>query len=395
MSTPPINGNEILIARVHSVLRTGQRHLRRASTCSIWVGDVPTETFVAEVEGSEEEEVMDEIGVGVVGCGFVGRGAHVPSLEHIDGARLAAVADADATRRNKAASKHGAEASYADYHALIDDPNVDAVIVALPTPLHVPASIAALEAGKHVICEMPLATNLEDADRLVEAARTACGILMPSLTFRFTSNYVKAKAMIAQGAVGAPTSVLYREFIPAADLAAQWPADCWMWRIGESGGPLFTLSVWSIDLVRWLFDTEITDVRPVVKYTPLEKTSGTLGYDANVALRLANGMVGCLQYSGSVNRAASKSNLEVVGDATNVLCASDNDRVILLGEQPERTEWNVKESGPRMWGHEQQNAYFIRCIREGRKPEITPEDGRRAMQIALQIVEATAETVRA
>ena len=299
-----------------------------------------------------------------------------------------AVADADEKRRTKAAQKHQVESCYDDYAKLVNDPNVDAVVVALPTPLHVAASLAALEAGKHVICEMPLAPSLAEADELIAAAARAGALLMPSLTFRFTSNYVKAKQLIAQGKLGNPTSVIYREFIPATDLASQWPADCWMWQIDKSGGPLFTLSVWSIDLVRWLFDSEIASVDPVVKYTPLEKTGGTLGYDAHVALRLANGMVGCLQYSGSVNRAVSTSNLEVVGDSTCVLSAADNDRVTLFGESPEKTVWNVKESGPKMWGHQQQNEYFIACIRKGEEPDLKPEDGRRAMEIALQIATA-------
>ena len=334
---------------------------------------------------------MKELGIGVVGCGFVGRGAHVPSIAEIEGARLVAVADADPKRRDKAATKHKVEKSYDDYRKLVQDPQVDAVIVALPTPLHVPASIAALEAGKHVICEMPLAPSLEEADRLIDAANKASVVLMPSLTFRFTSNYVKAKQMITEGAIGVPTGVLYREFIPASDLASQWPADCWMWQIAKSGGPLFTLSVWSIDLIRWLFDTEIVSVDPAVKYTPLEKTGGTLGYDAYVTLRLANGMVGCLQYSGSVNRGASKSNLEIIGDSTCMLSAEDNDRVTLFGDSPEKTIWNVKESGPKMWGHQQQNEYFVRCIQEGRKPDVKPEDGRKAMEIALKIATATAD----
>ena len=75
---------------------------------------------------------------------------------------------------------------------------------------------------------------------------------------------------------------------------------------------------------------------------PLEKTGGTLGYDAYATLRLANGMVGCLQYSGSVNHAASKSNLEVIGDSTCMLSASDNDLVTLYGESPQKTSGTSK-----------------------------------------------------
>jgi predicted dehydrogenase len=334
---------------------------------------------------------MKPLGVGVIGCGFVGRGAHVPSFAEIEGARLVAVADADPRRREKVRAKHQVESAYDDYHKLILDPQVDAVVVALPTPLHVPASLAALEAGKHVICEMPLAPSLEEADRLIEAARRSSAVLMPSLTFRFTPNYVRTRELIEEGRIGCPAAVMYREFIAASDLASQWPAGSWMWQIGESGGPLFTLSVWSIDLVRWLFDTEIVSAEPVVKYTPLAKTGGTLGYDAYVALRLANGMVGCLQYSGTVHRAAAGSKLEVVGDNSASLMAVENETVALLGENPQTTLWNVKESGPRLWGHQQQNAHFVECIRHGRQPAIRPEDGRKAMELALKIARATAE----
>jgi predicted dehydrogenase len=232
---------------------------------------------------------------------------------------------------------------------------------------------------------MPLAPSLEEADRLIEAAQRAGVCLMPSLTFRFTPNYVRAKEIITAGTLGKPTGVMYREFIAASDLASQWPADSWMWQVDKSGGPLFTLAVWSIDLVRWLFDTEIASADPVVKYTPLARTGGTLGYDAYVSLRLANGMVGCLQYSGSMIRAAAGSKLEVIGDGPCSLAAAENESVTLLGEQPQSTTWNLKESGSRMWGHQQQNAYFVRCLREGRQPDVRPEDGRKAMEIALQI----------
>jgi predicted dehydrogenase len=332
---------------------------------------------------------MDKIGVGVVGCGFVGRGAHVPALKTIECAHLAAIADPDEKRRTKAATKYDVPGAYEDYQQLIDDPDVQAVIVSVPTHLHAEVSLAAIKAGKHVLCEMPLAANLEEADEVIAAANEAGVYLMPSLTFRFTPNYVKAKQMIQDGVLGAPTAMLYRELIPAKDLAKQWPPGCWVWDVEETGGPLFTLSVWSLDLMRWLNDAEIVEVHPVTKYTPLEQFGGTLGYDSFCNLRLSNGVVACIEYSGSVASSVSSSLLEVIGDSTSVLRATDNDRVILVGEDPEKTEWNVKEPGPRMWGHEQQDEHFVRSILDGTAPCIAPEDGRKAMEVALQIGRAT------
>jgi predicted dehydrogenase len=328
---------------------------------------------------------MDQVGVGVVGCGFVGLGAHVSSFAKIEGSRLAAVADPDPKRLGKAAEKYRPQATYQDYSDLVADPAVQAVVIALPTPLHGKVAMAAIEAGKHVLCEMPLAANMEEADQMIAAARKQGVVLMPSLTFRFTPNYVKVKQTIDSGELGVPTTVLYREFISASDLAMQWPPGSWMWDRQASGGPLFTLSVWSIDLFRWLLGSEITEASGAANYTTLDQFGGTLGYDASATVKFANGVVGCLQYSGTVTPAASTSYLEVVGSSTQVIKATGNETVTRYADSPRVTEWYVKEHGARQWGHYQQDQHFIECLLAGREPSITPEDGRKAMEIALKI----------
>ena len=255
--------------------------------------------------------------------------------------------------------------------------------------MHAAASLAAIKAGKHVLCEMPLASNLKDVDGMIEAADKAGVTLMPSLTFHFTPNYVKAKELIDKGVLGNISTLMYREFIPAKDLAMQWPVGCWVWDIEKSGGPLYTLAVWSIDLLRWLAGSDIVEVHPTTKYTKLAKYGGTLGYDAAASLRFANGMVGCLQYSGSVTHSASASRLEVIGDSTYMIDASHNDKATLFGEDPFKSEWDVKQTGARMWGHQQQDEYFVQCLLDGKQPSITAEDGRKAMAIADKIARAT------
>lgn len=332
---------------------------------------------------------MKPVGIGVIGCGFVGRGAHVPAMDEMPEARLVAIADADERRREKVATKYHVDAAYPEHRALLANRDVEAVIIAVPTPLHAEVAIAAMEAGKHVLCEMPLASTIDDAQRMIDVAQRQGVILMPGLNFRFTPNYVKAKQLIESGSIGDMAALTYREWIPAADLAAQWPAGAWMWNIEQSGGPLFTLAVWSIDLIRWLTGGDIAQVHAATSYTRLEKTGGTLGYDAAVALRMTTGEIASLQYSGSVNHESTISILEVVGNATNVLTATNNDRVALLADEPSRTEWNVKQPGPRMWGHYQQDAHFVDCIRHGKVPSIVPDDAIKAMIIAMQIAEAS------
>lgn len=337
---------------------------------------------------------MYTIGVGVVGCGFVGRGAHVPAFNDIEGARLVAVADPDERRRGKVTKKYDVRSSYDDSADLVKDPDVDLVVVAVPTPLHAKVALEAIEAGKHVLCEMPLAPSLEEADELIDAARRHGVCLLPGLTFRFTPTFVKVKELISRGAIGQPAAVVYREAIPASDLARQWPPGSWMWQVDESGGPLFTLSVWSIDLVRWLLDAEVGNVHAATNYTSLEKLGGTLGYDASATLQLESGVVASLQYSGTVAPSAASNWLEVIGDSTGVLKAEGNESVTLFDDEPAKTEWNVKQPGPGMWGHQQQDEYFIRCIQEGKEPDVTAEDGRRAMEIALEMCRTRAPVTR-
>ena len=313
----------------------------------------------------------------------------MPAFASLENSFLAAVADPDEKRLGKVAKKYDVSATYKDYQDLVKDPNVNAVVVSLPTPLHARAALAAIEQGKHVLCEMPLAASLEEADQIIEAADKSGVILMPGLTFRFTPNYVKAKQLYDEGRLGNLSAAMYREFIPAKDLAGQWPAGSWVWNLEASGGPLYTLAVWSIDLMRWLMNTEITQVHSSCKYTKLERFGGTLGYDAFASLQFANGVVGCLQYSGSVTHSASASRLELVGDSTHVIEATGNDKVTLLSEEPAKTEWDVKQPGPAMWGHLQQDEYFVNCIKDGERPTITPEDGRKAMQVAQRIATAS------
>jgi predicted dehydrogenase len=327
---------------------------------------------------------VDSIGVGIVGCGFVGRGAHVPAFAKTEGSKLVAIADPDEGRRANVTKKYQTK-TYSDYNDLVNDPEISLVVVSVPTPLHGPVAMAAIQAGKHVLCEMPLARTLDEANQIIEAAEKQGVVLMPSLTFRFTPTFVRIKELIAQGKLGEPTAAIYREFIPARDLAMQWPAGGWMWDLEKSGGPLFTLAVWSIDLARWLFEAEIDSVGAAVKYVTLEQFGGTMGYDSSATLGMSNGTVVSLQYSGTTNRSGSSNTLEVVGSSTAVVKANGNETVTLFGDDPVKTEWNVKEPGARMWGHVQQDEHLIRCLQSGKQPSITPDDGRIAMEVALQV----------
>jgi len=332
--------------------------------------------------------MSDKVGVAVVGVGFVGGQAHTPSFKKIEGSELVALCARTEKRVKPLAEKYDVK-YYLDYDKLLEDPKVHAVVLAVPTPLHFNAAMKAIKKGKHVLCEMPMAPTIDQVKELQKAAEEAGVILMPVLNFRFAPIYDKTKEMIKSGAIGKPIAIHFREFIPAMSIADQWPAGSWAWNIEISGGyPDFTLSVWSIDMIRWMFESEIENVEWMSNYPKFEKYGGILGYNTMGLIKLSNGIVGSLHYSASVNPLASTSRLEVYGDNTNVLHAIWNDKIVLYGSNQEPQEWNLDVKGTRVWGHRQADEHFIECILHKKQPKVSVEDAVKAQEVAQKITKS-------
>jgi predicted dehydrogenase len=328
-----------------------------------------------------------EVGIGIVGLGFVGERAHLSSFRSIPGAKLVAVADVDMERVKRAVEKFYLKSAYSSHIDLVRDPEVDAVVISAPTFLHRQIAVDAARAGKHILCEMPLAPTLHEAQEIVDEAEAAGVIFMPSLNFRFTPNYVKVKELMASGLIGVPVAAFYREFIAAEELAQQWPANSWAWDKEKSGGgPGFTLSVWSVDLLRWLLQADVVEVHSSLRDVVLKQFGGTIGYNRLAVLEFSNGVVARLEFSGLVRPAMSVSRLELLCDSMNSLVTEGNDRVILCGAEPDRQEWIFREKGPRVWGHLQEDQHFVESILMKRRPTVTPEDALKAQEAAARIV---------
>jgi predicted dehydrogenase len=329
--------------------------------------------------------MVDKVGVAVIGVGFVGGQAHVPSFKKIEGSELVALGARTEKRVKPLAEEYGVK-YYLDYDKLLEDPKVDAVALAVPTPFHYDSAMKAIKKGKHVLCEMPLAPTISQVKELQNAAEKAGVILMPILQFRFAPIYVKTKEMIKTDAIGKPIALHFREFIPASALAEQWPINSWAWNIEKSGGyPDFTLSVWSIDMIRWMFESEIVDAEFRSSYPKIEMYGGILGYNTMGVIKLSNGLVGSLHYGASVTPSASTARLEVYGDNTNVIHAIWFNKILLYGQDEQPKEWDLDVKGTRVWGHRQLDTHFIDCILNHKKPQVTAEDAIKAIEVAQKI----------
>jgi predicted dehydrogenase len=331
--------------------------------------------------------MSEKVGVAVVGVGFVGGQAHAPSFKKIENSELVALGATTEKRVKPLAESLGVK-YFLDYDKLLEDPKVRAVALAVPTPMHYELSMKAIKKGKHVLCEMPLAPTISQMKELQKAAETAKVVLMPVLQFRFAPIYLKTKEMIETGMIGKPIALHFREFIPAMSLAEQWPLGSWAWSIEKSGGyPDFTLSVWSIDMIRWMFNSEIADVEWMSSYPQIEKYGGILGYNTMGVIKLSNDMVGSLHYGASVTPSASLARLEVYGDNTNVIHAINTNKILLYGQEQQPQEWNIEVKGTRVWGHRQIDEHFIDCILHHKQPQVTVDDAIKAVETAQKITE--------
>jgi len=206
------------------------------------------------------------IGVGVVGLGFMGR-VHVDAYARarttaID-CRLVAVGDPRPATSITPASHDGenlqaAEGGevgpdvrrYASATAVFEDPDVELVSVCTPTDTHASLAVEALEAGKHVLLEKPVATTIEEVRMVAEAARRSGRLLMPGMCMRFWPGWTWLKERIAEGDLGRLVGVTFTRMGAPPSWSPEFYLDA-----GRSGGALFDLHIHDSDFVQYCFGT--------------------------------------------------------------------------------------------------------------------------------------------
>ena len=139
---------------------------------------------------------------GIISTANIARGAFLPALRVSGGGVADAVAGRDAARTAQWAAEHGVARAVAGYQALIEDPSVDALYIAVPNSLHADLTIAALRAGKPVLCEKPLCGVLADTERVLSVAQETGTLLWEAFVFPFNEHMERIKSLIADGAIG-------------------------------------------------------------------------------------------------------------------------------------------------------------------------------------------------
>jgi len=193
-----------------------------------------------------------KVRVAVIGCGGIANGKHMPSLAKLDTVEMVAFCDIVTERAEKAAAKFGtAEAkTYEDYREVFKDASIDVVHVCTPNDSHAEITIAALEAGKHVMCEKPIAKTAEDGRRMVETAKRTGKKLTVGYNNRYRPDSLHLKKVIEDGTLGeiyfTKAHAIRRRAVPT------WGV--FLDEEKQGGGPLIDIGTHALDLVLWMMD---------------------------------------------------------------------------------------------------------------------------------------------
>jgi predicted dehydrogenase len=218
---------------------------------------------------------------GVLSTASIGRVKVIPAIQSAPHCEVVAIASRDAALARSVAGELGIAKAHGSYEALLADPDVDAVYIPLPNHLHATWAIAAADAGKHVLCEKPLALSAADAEGMIEVADRAGVLLMEAFMYRLHPSWVAVRELIASGRIGSLVAV--------QSWFSYFNDDPVNIRniVEVGGGALYDIGCYSINLSRMLFGAEPQRVDGVIVRDPATGTdvvtSGILGFGTGLA----------------------------------------------------------------------------------------------------------------
>jgi predicted dehydrogenase len=313
---------------------------------------------------------------GLLGCGDIAAKRVAAALRETPGSLLAAVARARAELAADFARQHGARRWYADWRDVIRDPEIDAVYVATPVRLHVEHTVAAAEAGKHVLCEKPMALDVAGCKRM-KAAAAAHGVRLGIAYYRHHYPIVaRLRALIAAGEIGTPVFASVQAF-ELFDPGPDHPR-AWLLRRSESGGgPMMDFGCHRIEVLLDLFgpvaEVDGFPVNVRLKSREVEDT-------CIARLRFRSGAEAVLAVSHAVKE--SRDSIEIFGSVGSMHVPVLNQarlRVVTASETRE-------EDHPAPANlHQPLVADFVQAIRERRDPTVTGEIGQEVSRVLAAV----------
>lgn len=323
---------------------------------------------------------MNELSVGIIGFGYMGR-LHAQACTRVEGgARVTAIADpnSELTGIPKGA-RH-----FADYRELLEDSHLDAISICAPTYLHCPMTLDALAAGKHVLLEKPIALNMEEANRMLAAARQAGKTLFVGMTHRFYPELLEAKRLLDEGGIG--DLVLCRDNILEHFGFLQSPP----WYLDKKlagGGTVLTSGIHLVDRLRWFTDQRITHV---AGYSGNPYFSMSVEDAAQMHLRFESGLAAELTFAWMREPHPLVCDLELIGTKGSLIVHTWKGYELHTAGGSRVKEVYQDEPHPQkvLVGVIGEMTEFVNSIRERRSPSPSAEESAEALQVIMAFYEA-------
>lgn len=343
---------------------------------------------------------MKKIKVGIIGTGDISS-VHIQGYKALENVELYAACDLNEQRVRKVAEEHNIKHVFTDYNEMLKLEELDAVSVCTWNSQHAPATIAALKAGKHVLCEKPMAMNTREAEEMEKAAKEAGKLLMVGFVRRYGNDCRILKDFIDNGMMG---DIYYSKatYLRRAGYPGGWFGD----KQRSGGGPLIDLGVHVIDLVRYLMGrpkavavTGVTfdklgprsNIKANKGYTSTEKSNVDIFDVEDLAVALIkfdNGAALTVETSFSLNVKTNTSNIELFGtkagaklDPKLEFYSEHNDYLVdVIPAHDTALSFEGLFEG--------EIAHFIDCIENGTECISPAEDGVELMRIIDGIYES-------
>jgi predicted dehydrogenase len=348
------------------------------------------------------------VGIGIVGAGFA-RTTQIPGFRNCEGAKIVAITSRHREHAESVAREFGIEHVTNDWRELVDRDDVDLVSVVTPPATHMEITLAALDRGKSVLCEKPMAMNAGEAKQMTDRAREAGVLALIDHELRFLNSRQTMRAMLSNGAIGV---VRHSNYVFRSDNRASLDRT-WDWWSDQTmgGGTLGAIGSHAIDSFRWMLAAEVSEIcamlsthvseRPETPGGPTRRV--TTDDDAKLILRfgdsrLTKGATGGA--SLSVVEAGKRENSVEVYGSNGALMAEESGALWHSPAdsgawQPVQTDQDAMAPGMRegSWsrGFTAFSAAIVAALREGRKTvegAATFDDGYR-VQLVLDAARAS------
>ncbi|WP_077624513.1 Gfo/Idh/MocA family protein [Sediminibacillus massiliensis] len=332
---------------------------------------------------------MKKLRVAVIGCGSIAKNRHLVEYENNPVVEITAVCDIVEERANKTAEKYNASA-YINYLQLLEVEKIDAVSICTPNYLHAPMSIAALNAGCHVLCEKPMATTAEEAEAMIEAARLNNKKLMIAHNQRFVPSHAKARALVEAGEIGKIFSFRTTFGHGGPEDWSADGADSWFFNKEQAFiGAMGDLGVHKADLLRFLLGEEFMEVAGFIETSA--KENADVDDNAVCILKTNSGVIGTLASSWAYNSQEDNSTI-LFGEKATIRLEDDPQHALIV-------QYTNGEIVKYELGQIQSNAeggqtnsfvidHFIESIILDKEPLINGEEGKKSLEVILAVLDS-------